>query len=129
MTVSNFADEVHGIVQHADQEGVLKFNGLLEWLQTHLPGSTKGKKAVKSDSSSKSDKANARRAENALKGEKARDATGTKDAAPAEPEPVAEEAIMKDMPNGVPADPYPEEEIGGDAGDAGIPKTMSHEEL
>lgn len=108
---------------------MLKFNGLLEWLQAYLPGSAKPKKAARSESDSKSDKANARKAENALKGEKARDATGTKGAAPAEPEPVAEEAIMKDMPNGAPADPHPEKEVGGDAGDAGIPKTMSHEEL
>lgn len=110
--------------------GVLKFNGLLEWLQGYLPGSAKPKKTAKSDSSSKNEKANARKAENALKGEKARDATGTKDAPPAEPEPVAEEAITKDMPNGVPADPHPEEDVGGDAGgDAEAPKTMSHEEL
>jgi hypothetical protein len=116
-------------MEEADQTGVLKFNGLLEWLQGHLPGSVKPKKAVKSDSKAKSDRGNARKAEQALEQEKARDATGTKDAAPAEPEEVAAEAIMKDMPNSVPADPYPEEEVIGDTGDAGIPKTMSHEEL
>lgn len=109
--------------------GVLKFNGLLEWLQSHLPGSSKSKKSPKGNSDVKSDKANTRRAEEALRAEKARDATGTKDAPAAEPEPVAEEAVMKDVPVGVPADPHPEEEIGGAAGDAGIPKTMSHEEL
>ena len=108
---------------------MLKFNGLLEWLQAYLPGSAKPKKAARSGSSPKDDKANARKAEKALKGEKAGDATGTKDAPPAEPEEVAEEAIMKDKPNGVPADPQAEEDVGGDAGDAGAPKTASHEEL
>lgn len=110
---------------------MLKFNGLLEWLQAYLPGPAKPKKAARSGSGSspKDDKANARKAEKALKGERARDATGTKDAPPAEPEEVAEEAIMKDMPNGMPADPHPEEEVGGDAGGAAIPKATSHEEL
>lgn len=106
----------------------MKFNALLEWLQTYLPGSEPKAKQAKSDK--KAEKANARKAEKALKAERQRDGSGTstEDAPRAEPEPVAEEAVMKDTMGGAPADPVPEDEVeAGAASDAR--KTTSHEEL
>jgi hypothetical protein len=110
----------------------MKFNALLEWLQSFIPGQTP-KPTQKTDS--KTDKANAKKAEKALKAEAKREqgvtgmGTGTEDAPRAEPEPVAEEAVMKDGDGGAAADPVPEDEIVVEGGAAGAVKTASHEEL
>jgi hypothetical protein len=87
----------------------MKFNALLEWLQTQIAGPEPKVKEVKKDK--KAEKANTIKAEKALR-----------------PEPVAEEAVMKDTMGGAPADPLPEDEADtGAASDAR--KTASHEEL
>lgn len=109
----------------------MKFNALLEWLQSQLSGSSsKAKKEKAEKTDSKTEKANARKAEKALKTERQRDNVGTStdDAPAAEPEPVAEEAVMKDTMGGAPADPVPEEEPEV-ASVADAPKTATHEEL
>lgn len=114
----------------------MKFNALLEWLQGFIPGQTPKPSKEKKDS--KTDKANAKKAEKALKAEAKREGagsgagpgTGTDDAPKAEPVPVAEEGLMKDVNGGLPADPVPEEDAGaGEGGAAGAAKTGSHEEL
>jgi hypothetical protein len=106
----------------------MKFNALLEWLQTQIAGPEPKVKEVKKDK--KAEKANTIKAEKALRAERQRDGSGTstEDAPKAEPEPVAEEAVMKDTMGGAPADPLPEDEADtGAASDAR--KTVSHEEL
>jgi hypothetical protein len=112
----------------------MKFNALLEWLQGFIPGQTP--KPSKETKDPKTDKANAKKAEKALKAEAKREGsgagpgTGTDDAPRAEPVPVAEEALLKDVNGGLAADPVPEEEAGGsEGGAAGAAKTGSHEEL
>lgn len=110
----------------------MKFNALLEWVQGFIPRQTP-KPTQKTDS--KTDKANAKKAEKALKAEAKREkgvtgtGTGTEDAPRAEPEPVAEEAMIKDSDGGAAADPVPEDEAVLDGGAAGAVKTASHEEL
>jgi hypothetical protein len=106
----------------------MKFNALLEWLQSQLSGSAP--KAKQRKTNSKTDTANAIKAEKALKGERERDGMGTstEDAPPAEPEPIAEEVVMKDTMGGAPADPVPEDEADTSSA-ADARKTASHEEL
>lgn len=110
----------------------MKFNALLEWLQGFIPGQSP-KPTQKADS--KTDKANAKKAEKALKAEAKQEksvtgmGTGTEDAPRAEPEPVAEEAVIQDGSRGAAADPVPEDEVVAESGAAGAVKTASHEEL
>lgn len=131
---------------YADITGVLKFNALLEWLQSHLPssgsqgqaktGSAKQQKPLKTDP--KAAKANAARAQEALESEMIRDGKGTgteaaPDAQPAEGVEDGDVQSSRDAEAGGAADPVPggglDDEVVGDEEAAEAGQTQRHEEL